>query len=190
MNNDTDACLRTNLQEIMLVLEESPTVSATIQGILTSLPNLRAFRNGFRRWRHVSTMSGGPARLQIRNMVATPWACVGLRDLALCLGSRTAEEGATESKQERRAKIYRVYKQLGELTQLTSLILACDVLGGPSSAKLDFTFETGVRAMGPCLKNLTLLDIEEVGGIRFSQEERVWVLQEGPLLAHENALQV
>ncbi|KAG0028801.1 hypothetical protein BGZ81_004413 [Podila clonocystis] len=190
MNDGTDACLRTNLQEIELVLEESPTVSATIQGILTTLPNLKAFRNGFRRWRNVSTMSGGPARLQICDMVTTAWACVGLQDLALCLGSRTAEEYVTESRQERLAKIYRVYKQLGELTQLKSLILACDMLGGPSSVELDFSFKSGVRAMEPCLKHLALLDIEEVCGIRFSNKERAWVLQQGPHLARENALQV
>ncbi|KAF9370629.1 hypothetical protein CPB97_002601 [Podila verticillata] len=190
LNDGTDICLQNNMQEIEIVLQESSTVSALIQKILTTLPNMRAFRHGFRRWANVPSLTGGPARLQIGDMVATPWVCVGLQELFLCLGSRTTKDGEAETKNERRAKIYRVYKQLGALRHLKSLILACDVLGGASEVELDFTFETGVRAMEPCLEHLALLDIEEVDGIRFSHMERKWALKHGPLLRRKHALQV
>ncbi|KFH64544.1 hypothetical protein MVEG_09277 [Podila verticillata NRRL 6337] len=160
------------MQDIEMVLQESLTISALIQKILASLPNLRAFRHGFRRWANVPSLTRGPARLQIDGMVATPWVCVGLQEYFLCLGSCTAENGEAETQNERRAKIYYVYKQLGALRRLKSLILACDVLGGASEVELDFTFETGVRAMEPCLEHLALLDIDEVDSIQFSHMKR------------------
>ncbi|KAG0091127.1 hypothetical protein BGZ93_003061 [Podila epicladia] len=187
-NNDaTNLCLHTNLQHIKIVLKESPTVSALIQKILTSLSSLKCF---MLLWTYPPSVNQHSARLQIRDMVATPWACVGIQELCLFLGSHSAYEDETETQKGRRAKIGQVYKQLGVLTQLKRLKLACDVLGGQSEVELDFTLESGVQAMEPCMKSLTCLDIRDVAGSRISQSEREWVLQHGPQLQSNGLLSV
>ncbi|KAG0037948.1 hypothetical protein BGZ82_001489 [Podila clonocystis] len=185
INIATDLCLQTNLQWITITLLESPTVSALIQKIFTSLSNLKCFRL---LRNYPTSVSQQPARLQIRDIVATPWTCLGLHDLCLYLGSHTAEKDEIETQQERRTKIGQMYTQLGVLTQLKRLDLTCDVLGGPSEVELDFTFETGVQAMEPCLKDLYCLDIGDVAGSQFSQREREWVLQHAPQLHCNNRL--
>ncbi|KAF9302972.1 hypothetical protein BGZ74_004549 [Mortierella antarctica] len=182
---NNDATDLTNLQSIKIGLEESPTVSALIQKILTSLSSLKCFMV----LRSCPPSANQyPARLQIRDMVATPWTCVGLQELCLFLGSYTAYEDEIETQQERRTKIGQVYKQLGVLAQLKRLELSCNVLGGPSEVELDFTLESGVQAMEPCLKSLTSLDIRNVAGSRISQSEREWVLRHGPQLQNNDDL--
>lgn len=108
-------------------------------------------------------MCGPHGKLEIRDLVATPWVCRGLELLCVSLGSQTVENGR-ETRLQRRDKIRRVYKQLGMLTQLKQLTLECDVLdeslsSSSGAAELDFTFETGLLEMEPCLKHLLSLDI-------------------------------
>ncbi|KFH64545.1 hypothetical protein MVEG_09278 [Podila verticillata NRRL 6337] len=169
--NDADLCIKMNMQEIRFALEETPTASALIQRVLTSLPNLECFMQDYAK----KTALWRTARLQIRDMVATPWVSHRLVKLKLCLGCRTAEDNVKETSEERRAKIRGVYKQLGALTRMKGLNLGCDVLGGPSEVELDFSLETGLEAMGPCLKELKLLDIFDVAGKRFSEVECNWL---------------
>lgn len=178
MNHDTtDICLKTNLQRIEIALHESPTVSAVIQKILTSLPNLRSFGQG---WMGSPFVRKHPGRLEIYDMVATPWVCLGLRALDICLGCHTVEGGVEETEKERRAEIGKVYKQIGALTRLEYLTLGCDILGGSSKVDLDFSLETGFEAMKPCLKQLLSLDISRVAGKQFSQKERDWIQEHVP----------
>ncbi|KAF8953308.1 hypothetical protein BGZ52_013099 [Haplosporangium bisporale] len=176
-NNDTtNICLQTNLQRIEIALHESPTVSTVIQKILTSLPNLRSFGQG---WMSSPVVRTHPGRLEICDMVATPWVCLGLRALDICLGCHTVE-GGVETERERQAEIGKVYKQLGALIRLEHLTLGCDILGESSKVELDFTLETGFEAMKPCLKHLLSLDISRVAGSQFSQKERDWMQEHAP----------
>ncbi|KAG0028798.1 hypothetical protein BGZ81_004410 [Podila clonocystis] len=176
---DTNLCYQMNLREITFVLEESPTASALIQKILISLPNLVSFTQETRGL----DLEWNPGRLEIRDMVTTSWVCHGLINLSLCLGCHTAEGNVEETEQERWTKVSQVYKQLGALTHLQHLTLGCNVLDGPSEVEFDFTFETGLRAIKPCLKNLQTLDIREVAGNRFSTKERNWLKAHAPLAA-------
>jgi hypothetical protein len=106
-NNDaTDLCLQTNMRQISTVLEESPAVSAQIQKILSTLPNLKAFRQALK---GLPTASQDPSRLEICNLVVSPWACVGLEMPSLCLGCHTVVDGQEETYQDRRVKISQVY---------------------------------------------------------------------------------
>lgn len=177
--DDTDICFQMNLQAITFVLEESPAASMLIQKMLISLPNLRYF----------SQETGSvdpdwsPGRLEIRDMVATSWACHGLVTLSLCLGCHIVEGYEDETEHERRTKIGQAYEQLGALTQLERLTLGCNVLDGPTEVEFDFTFETGLVAMEPCLKKLQALDIKEVAGCRFSTTERKWMQDHAPKAA-------
>ncbi|KAF9300084.1 hypothetical protein BGZ74_008316 [Mortierella antarctica] len=170
-----------NLQVINMALVASPTVSTLIQRILTSLPNLRYFTQDFvGKPPPFDEVYGPHGKLEIRDLVASPWVCSGLELLCVSLGSRSVEDGVDETLQERRDKIRRVYKQLGALTQLKELTLACDVLNEQLSsssevAELDFTFETGLQEMEPCLKHLVGLYINRVQGVRFGEPERQWV---------------
>lgn len=169
--NDADLCIKMNMQKIKFALEETPTASTLIQRVLTSLPNLEYFVQDYPK----KTALWPTARLQIRDMVATPWVSHRLVKLKLYLGCHTVEDNVKETSEERRAKIHGVYKQLGALTRMKQLYLGCDVLGGPSEVELDFSLESGLEAMGPCLKGLFLLDICDVAGRRFSEMECNWL---------------
>lgn len=107
--DDTDLRLQTNLQQIEIVLDASPTVSVLIQRILTNLRNLRTFVQDM--WTKFA-----PGRLEIRDLMSGPWECVGLEYLCICLGCHTAEDNATETGQERWTKISQVYKLVSALT--------------------------------------------------------------------------
>ncbi|KAF9332206.1 hypothetical protein BG006_004919 [Podila minutissima] len=177
--NESDLCYQMNLREITFVLAESPTASALMQKVLISLPNLECFTQEtvgmYPDWI--------PGRLEIRDMVATSWVCHGLIKLSLCLGCHTAENNVEETEQERRTKIGQVYKQLGVLTQLEHLTLRCNVLDWPSKVEFDFTIESGLKAMEPCLTNLQALDIQGVAGSRFSTKEKKWMREHTPQAA-------
>ncbi|KAF9332211.1 hypothetical protein BG006_004924 [Podila minutissima] len=173
-----------------MVLVTSLTVSTLIQRILTTLPNLRYFTQDFvGKAMPYDEVYGPYGKLEIRNLVASPWVCSGLELLCVSLGSRSVADGVDETPQERRDKIRRVYKQLGALTQLKQLMLACDVLdedlfSSSEVAELDFTFETGLREMEPCLRHLVGLSISRVQGVRFGEPEGQWVKERALRLVH------
>lgn len=41
-----------------------------------------------------------PGRLDIRDMVSTPWVCRGLLQMTFCLGCRPMEDGVDDTQQE------------------------------------------------------------------------------------------
>ncbi|KAF9371266.1 hypothetical protein CPB97_002121 [Podila verticillata] len=177
-NQGPDIDIRTNLRVLTLGLQEGPIVSALINRILTTLPNLQEFQMD--QFTNVlSTVN--PARLQIRDM-QSPWACLRLETLSIYLGCRTADEGQTETVQERRIKIAHVYEQFGALTRLKYLDIASNVLGGPLNVEFDFTLSTGLQAMKPCLQSLKTLNIIRVGARRFSNRDNVWLKAHAPHL--------
>ncbi|KFH64580.1 hypothetical protein MVEG_09313 [Podila verticillata NRRL 6337] len=60
--DDTDLRIQVNMREIHFELDESPTMSVVIQAILTSLLNLRVFRQAFEYQLKDPKGHGTPAR--------------------------------------------------------------------------------------------------------------------------------
>ncbi|KAF9569574.1 hypothetical protein EC968_002471 [Mortierella alpina] len=171
-----DACLR--LTELNLNTRQHENASGWIQRLLCSLPNLTVFSQ---------ELDGEElALLNVCDMVQSRWVCTRLQKLRFAVGSicrlsnEEEEGGRTEAEavEQRKCMIRQAYEQLGALTQLKTLVL-CYKVFEQSPVQLDMTFDTGLRAMEPCLSSLKQIEISRVENIRLGRQELRWMMRLG-----------
>ncbi|KAG0272646.1 hypothetical protein BGZ95_011572 [Linnemannia exigua] len=148
--------------------------SADIQTILSTCPGLRTFT--VEDWQE----DGHESFLEIKDMVSSPWVCLGLRNLMLPMGSNygvSVEQGAENIRQQRQGVITKAYKQLGALKELRTLSFGVRVPQENSNQFLldleghqdfDMTLATGLDEM----KDLKRLWRLEVSGLRHRMREK------------------
>ncbi|KAF9901061.1 hypothetical protein EC991_006572 [Linnemannia zychae] len=160
--------------------------SADIQMILSRCPGLRIFT--VEDWQE----DGHESFLEIKDMISSPWVCLGLQDLLVPIGSDYGNDEAknAESRQQQRQKaITEAYKQLGALKELRTLSFGLQAprenssqfpLDSESKKDFDMTLATGLDE----LKDLKRLRRLDVSGLRhrMRENELQWIDTNWPAL--------
>lgn len=147
--------------------------SGDIQLILSHCPGLKTF--AIEDWQE----DGHESFLEIKDMVFSPWVCLGLRALTLPIGSDygvDTEEPDEEWGQRRQDVITKAYRQLGALKELRTLSFGLKVpqensaqfsLDAEGKKDFDLTLASGLDHLKD-LKRLWRLD---VAGLRHRMRE-------------------
>ncbi|KAF9143981.1 hypothetical protein BGX30_014176 [Mortierella sp. GBA39] len=153
--------------------------SEDIQMILSHCPGLKTFT--VEDWQE----DGHESLLEIKDMVSSPWVCLGLRDLTLPIGSDygvDAEKQDEEWGQRRQDVITKAYRQLGALTELRTLSFGAQVpkenstqfsLDAEGKKDYDLTLASGLDHLKD-LKKLWRLDVAALRH-RMREAELHWI---------------
>ncbi|OAQ32035.1 hypothetical protein K457DRAFT_890177 [Linnemannia elongata AG-77] len=147
--------------------------SGDIQMMLSHCSGLKTFM--VEDWQE----DGHESLLEIKDMVSSPWVCLGLRDLTLPIGSDYGvhtDEQDEEWGQRRQDMITKAYRQLGALTELRTLSFGSQVpqensaqfpLDAEGKNDFDLTLASGLDH----LKDLKMLWRLDVAGLRHRMRE-------------------
>ncbi|KAK3837699.1 MAG: hypothetical protein JOS17DRAFT_731635 [Linnemannia elongata] len=153
--------------------------SGDIQLILSHCPGLKTFE--IEDWQE----DGHESLLEIKDMVSSPWVCLGLRVLTLPIGSDygvDAEEQDEEWGRRRQDVVTKAYRQLGALTELRMLSFGLEVprensaqfsLDAKGKKDFDFTLASGLDHLKG-LKKLWRLDVAGLQH-RMRETELRWI---------------
>ncbi|KAG0374422.1 hypothetical protein BGX24_010418 [Mortierella sp. AD032] len=162
--------------------------SADIQTILSNCTGLRTFTVEDRQ------EDGHESFLEIKDMVSSPWVCLGLQNLMLPMGSDygvAGEQDVESLRQLRQGVIIKAYKQFGALKELRSLSFGLRVplensnqfpLDSEGSQDFDMTLATGLDEMKD-LKRLWRLEVSALRH-RMREKELEWIDANWPTLIY------
>ncbi|KAF9182725.1 hypothetical protein BGZ51_004471 [Haplosporangium sp. Z 767] len=189
-----------------LVEIESPKChlvpSSLQQKILSTREQLKRF------W--VVSSEGGQVALEFRDVLSSPWTCLGMRELCLTLGRSMSQEssadgtfralttGSKETQAMSREFLAEaaeaVYRQIGQLTQLEVLSLGCDMseeaTTDPIEFEWDLTLTNGYLMQFRRLKRLRHLELRTDFWSKMGQREVEWMHETWPRLEQVTFMRV